>query len=191
VSFTSPKTWSFGEILTSSDMNTYVRDNTLNLFNRFRILQVVQTVKTDTFSANLTQGTISAVTGLSVAITPSSASSLVFVLANVNGSTTDVSWNAHLFRNASAANFRGNAAGSRQRAIGSGAGQFVSEHAAFNVAFQYLDSPATTSATTYDLRVSHNGPSSRVVYVNRSEADTNTSRYTRGASSITAIEVTA
>jgi hypothetical protein len=28
MAWTSPKTWSFGEVLSSSDMNTYVRDNT-------------------------------------------------------------------------------------------------------------------------------------------------------------------
>jgi hypothetical protein len=33
VSFTAPKTWSPGEVLTSSDMNTYVRDNTQALFD--------------------------------------------------------------------------------------------------------------------------------------------------------------
>jgi len=31
VAWTNPKTWSFGEILTSTDMNTYVRDNTEDL----------------------------------------------------------------------------------------------------------------------------------------------------------------
>jgi hypothetical protein len=31
VAWTNPKTWSFGEILTSTDMNTYVRDNTEEL----------------------------------------------------------------------------------------------------------------------------------------------------------------
>jgi hypothetical protein len=34
VSFTTPKTWSFGEVLTATDMNTYVRDNTQFLFDR-------------------------------------------------------------------------------------------------------------------------------------------------------------
>ena len=33
MSWTNPKTWSFGEVLTSADMNTYVRDNTEALFN--------------------------------------------------------------------------------------------------------------------------------------------------------------
>jgi hypothetical protein len=34
VSWTSPKTWAFGEVLTSADMNTYVRDNTQFLFDQ-------------------------------------------------------------------------------------------------------------------------------------------------------------
>jgi hypothetical protein len=31
MAWTNPKTWTVGEILTSADMNTYVRDNTLQL----------------------------------------------------------------------------------------------------------------------------------------------------------------
>ena len=31
MAWTNPKTWSFGEVLTSTDMNTYVRDNTADL----------------------------------------------------------------------------------------------------------------------------------------------------------------
>jgi len=34
VAYTNPKTWSFGEVLTSTDMNTFVRDNTTFLFDR-------------------------------------------------------------------------------------------------------------------------------------------------------------
>jgi hypothetical protein len=34
VSWTNPKTWSFGEVLTSADMNTYVRDNSQFLFDQ-------------------------------------------------------------------------------------------------------------------------------------------------------------
>jgi hypothetical protein len=33
VAWTNPKTWSFGEVLTSTDMNTYVRDNSQFLFD--------------------------------------------------------------------------------------------------------------------------------------------------------------
>jgi len=47
VSFTTPKTWAFGEVLTSTDMNTYVRDNTEELFDR------------DTDASLLTAGTVS------------------------------------------------------------------------------------------------------------------------------------
>jgi len=48
VAFTTPKTWSFGEILTSTDMNVYVRDNTDELFTR------------DTNASLLTSGTLPA-----------------------------------------------------------------------------------------------------------------------------------
>jgi hypothetical protein len=39
VAFTSPKTWSFGEILTSTDMNVYVRDNSQALFDNIFFLE--------------------------------------------------------------------------------------------------------------------------------------------------------
>jgi hypothetical protein len=40
VSFTTPKTWSFGEVLTSTDMNTYVRDNVAALMQMIEDIPV-------------------------------------------------------------------------------------------------------------------------------------------------------
>jgi hypothetical protein len=55
-----------------------------------KILQVLSTIKTDTFT--VASATYTAVTGLNVTITPSSASSkiLVMVQANVNGPSDNV-----------------------------------------------------------------------------------------------------
>ena len=43
------------------------------------VLQVVQTVKSDTFSAQLAQGVFTDVTGLSVSITPTSSTSKISI----------------------------------------------------------------------------------------------------------------
>jgi hypothetical protein len=42
VSFTTPKTWAFGEVLTATDMNTYVRDNTAALLELIEGIPVLQ-----------------------------------------------------------------------------------------------------------------------------------------------------
>ena len=56
----------------------------------------------------------------------------------------------------------------------------------------YLDSPATTSATTYSVQVAELDVSaSPSIYVNRSGVDSNSADFVRGSSSITAIEVAA
>lgn len=48
MAWNSPKTWAFGEVLTSSDMNTYVRDNTIDLDTRVNNVAVsVATASTD------------------------------------------------------------------------------------------------------------------------------------------------
>ena len=49
-----------------------------------KVLQVVQTVKSDTFSTSST--TFTDVTGLSVSITPSSTSNKILILASISGS---------------------------------------------------------------------------------------------------------
>jgi hypothetical protein len=52
VSWTNPKTWSFGEVLTSADMNTYVRDNSQFLFSQFEfVTATINTVALD-FATN-------------------------------------------------------------------------------------------------------------------------------------------
>ena len=48
------------------------------------IVQIKQTVKTDTFSTSTTSLAFTEVTGLTVSITPTSSSSKIFVFASVN-----------------------------------------------------------------------------------------------------------
>jgi hypothetical protein len=172
-------------------MNTYVRDNTAELFGISQGLgpNVVQSVKTDTFST--ASGTFTNVTGLSVTITPSSATSKVLLIAEVTGYVSDVTSSSYGFRfsggNTSA--YVGDLVGSRpQGAFGQSPGAHGGSRNQYSHVLLYLDSPATTSATTYNLQTS--APTG-TVYVNFSQTDDNNNRGWRNASSIIAIEVAA
>lgn len=147
--------------------------------------QVVQTVKTDTFSTSSTS--FVDVTGLSVTITPTSATSDILVIANVmagTGSTqvlfltlTDGSDN-----NLVSASSPGNRRPSFYAWYGNATGNMLP------ASFSLLHSPATTSAFTYKVRMAVGGVTH---YVNRMGTDTDSSSYPRGVSTLTAIEVAA
>jgi hypothetical protein len=72
-------TYTAGEVLTAASLNANFSFAALA-----KLGQVVQTVKTDTFTSTST--TYVDITGLSLSITPTSASSKILVFANVNGS---------------------------------------------------------------------------------------------------------
>jgi hypothetical protein len=57
------------------------------------------------------------------------------------------------------------------------------------MAFNYLDSPATTSATTYGVQIGNSGAAT--LCVNQSQADDNIAGRTRGTSTITVMEIAA
>jgi hypothetical protein len=153
-----------------------------------KVLQVVSTTKTDTFAGS-TQTTWTDITGMSVSITPSSASNRILVQVAMTGGSYSgvgiVAW--RLMRNSTAIDI-GDAAGSRPRATGfpGGASQFWP---AFSGTI-FLDSPATTSAVTYKLQ--YWAESSAIFFVNKSGADRDTSNYDpRVTSTITVMEVAA
>ena len=191
MSWTNPKTWSFGEILTSTDMNTYVRDNTSELFARSEGVgpNIVQTTLTSAFTASITTG-VQEVTGLTVTITPTSASSKILVLVSLSlgDDFNNTSQNATLYRGTTAI-FQADTAGSRRRATmgrDSSVGAIPT-----SIAGTYLDSPATTSATTYSVRVGKQTTSNGLIHVNRGFTDSDSVGFARTVSTITAIEVAA
>jgi hypothetical protein len=158
------------------------------------IRQVLQTVKTDTFSASVGTGVETGdVTGLTVSITPQSNTNKVLVNLSLNVSTNQNlrSVYASLFRGGSLITEAvGDAASARPRATAGGATGDLSQMQVIN--FLFLDSPASTSALTYSVRLRsgrHDGNTTLVV--NQSSSDNNDERGTRTASSITVIEVLA
>jgi hypothetical protein len=154
------------------------------------ILQVVQTEKSDTFTASLAAGALSTeVTDFAASITPRSTSSkiLVEVVAQVSNSQNGKGTNLILFKNGAALDLaRGDAAGSRVRVS---AGSNNDNSLMTTASISFLDSPATTSSTTYSI-VMHNGDSaSSILYLNRTGSDTDTTQFPRAMSTITLIEV--
>ena len=149
---------------------------------------VVQTVKTDTFSASLASGAISGA-AISATITPTSASSKVLVIASLTiASTTGVAGASLFVGSAEESGYIGDAAGSRKRrSVGVQYGGSASANPTASAV--YLDSPATTSATVYDFRLYHGSSTTQTVYLNRSQTDTDGNTGVRTVSSITLIEV--
>ena len=113
-----------------------------------KVLQVVQTVKSDTFTGTSNGSEIS-VTGMSATITPTSSSSKIMISVVLNYSCQATTWGAYLKRGTTIIGV-GATAGSRQ-SVASGLGSTVDYNQQLNGKIEYLDSPATTSATTYQL----------------------------------------
>ena len=153
-----------------------------------KILQVVSTAKADTFTHTGTSFT--EVTGLTVTITPSLATSKVLVIASVSGQRSNAN-NAvgafTVFRGASNM-IVPTSPGNRTPAYISGVQGSDADLESYH--YTFLDSPATTSATTYAIRC-RNAGGTEVTYVNRTEADTDNAAYGRGVSTITVMEVAA
>lgn len=150
------------------------------------ILQVVSTTKTDTFST--ASNSLTGVTGLSVSITPSSASSKVLVIARVSvgadPSNTKVA--AGLLRGATLLALPA-VVGNRGVSMNTVAN--ASTNYADPSVLLYLDSPATTSATTYQVAVTNTEQNGSTVYVNRAADDSDVASRFRTSSTITVMEV--
>jgi hypothetical protein len=154
-----------------------------------KVAQVLSTTKTDTFSASITAGSNAAVTGLSQTITPSSATSKILVTLTISGFNLNYAGFSAAIARGSTLIGIGDAAGSRL-SVGSGTSIIDINHIG-SVTCQFLDSPATTSAVTYNGYVFNSQSSTRTVVVNRTDADTSAVDFLRTASTITVMEITA
>jgi hypothetical protein len=182
---TLPASFSSGAVLTAAQMN--------NLRGAFRVLQVVSTVKTDTFTSTSTSYTD--ITGLSATITPSATSSKILIMAQVTGSISNANSDAYFVRLAggNSGNFVGDAASLRTRAASASlyaapAAAWLPYYTLQNQIITYLDSPSTTSATTYKVQIVVPGGTA---YINRTGFDADNAYNGRAASSITVMEISA
>ena len=146
-----------------------------------KILQVVNLVKTDSFSTTSTS--LVDITGFSLSITPQFNNSKIMVLASGYISNQGNNHGVHLF-------FYRTRSGQSDVEVGKSYNQkaTVQSQTGGTFVIQNLDSPATTSAITYKIKVkSSNG---QTVTFNRSYRDTNLAAYDgRAVSFLTVMEI--
>ena len=153
------------------------------------VLQVVSVTKVDTFSTSSANIFID-ITGLTVSITPRSTSSRMVVITHIGamgnnaGGARTASF--RLMRDSTAIGI-GTPEGAR---VGASFRDFIeadTNHAR-NGSFTHVDSPSTTSATTYKLQANNQGDT---LFINRNGSNANNGLAwgTRCASSITVMEI--
>ena len=152
-----PATFVAGNVLTAAQMN--------DLRGAFRILQVVQTEYSSVFSTTSTS--FVDVTGLDVTITPTAATSKVLLIANGAG---EINANRLAFFTL----FRGGA--STGTNLGHATAGFGSNYSQYGLrtffSIAYVDSPATTSATTYNVAIRSDNASGSASVMNGSMKNT-------------------
>ena len=156
------------------------------------IIQVVQGIKTDTFSTAAALSTKATITGLTVNITPISSSNKILIIMQLGvvGATADTTVGGTILRDSTAIGLADAAELRTQNTFGCGVPATGSDWRTHNVSFTILDSPATTSQITYSVKIGGNG--SQTVTINYDERNTDSATdATRSSSTITAIEVVA
>ena len=154
-----------------------------------KVLQVVSATKTDTSS--FTSTTFADISGLSVAITPSSSSNKILILsyANCGYDYGNAKIAIKLLRDSTVINL-GDAAGNRIR-LSSSVYVNSSNASPFSAMSNFLDSPSTTSSVTYKLQAG-NLDGNGTVYVNRPGDDwADATNHASVTSTITAMEISA
>jgi hypothetical protein len=160
-----------------------------------KVLQVVSTTKTDTFSTTATS--FVDVTGLSATITPVSASSRIFIVFTTNVGFDQYRGLALRLMRDSTPVCIGDSAGSRTQATNF-TGQDIDLGGGFTGRVQlaltnnFIDSPNTTSATTYKIQIGAiSETDGTTIFVNRSSQDADLNQMSRTASTITLMEIAA
>jgi hypothetical protein len=153
------------------------------------VLQVLSTIKAEVFTESVGSGAISGdVTGLTVTVTPASATSRLLVsgVVGIASSSSGDAVSILLYRDGAVSDYRGDAGNNRTRGIG---GFVPSGRTPFLASFSFLDTAGSTSATTYSIRLLNSVGTTQTVYVNRGLDDSDASRNVRGASTITVMEI--
>ena len=154
------------------------------------IIQTISTVKRDTFSQSLNANTVSNDMGLNVTITPQSSSSKILLIVQCTiGLGTDDHVGFVVLRGGSViTNYSPTDAGNRTT-FASGSTTKASSYPG-GMSGCFLDSPSTTSALTYSVRIKYGrGANDQTIYLNRAHSDDNQIYRQRTTSTITAMEV--
>ena len=157
-----------------------------------KILQVVSTTKTDTssFTSNGTD-TFVDLSGMSVSITPTAASSKILIQFDVSVAVGTGTVHVRLVRGSTPIAVGDSASNRLQSTVARRSMSSVYGLECTPMSMSFLDSPNTTSATTYKLQGTAGSSYNATYYVNRSDSDTDADYAARVASSITVMEVAA
>ena len=151
---------------------------------------VIQTVSSTLTSTATGTGTSIVDTGLTATITPSSTSSKIYVNGYISIGTQAYSVYCWLVRGSTQI-LKGDTASNRPTvtiATSGEGGTAQDVYVMHPTPFSYLDSPNTTSATTYKIQIRQYG--SGAWYVNRTHSDRDNADYeARGTSVITLMEI--
>ena len=155
-----------------------------------KILQVIQAVKKNRQTINST--TLVDITGMSVSITPSSASNKVLVNYSLVVFSNAVYYALRLLRDSDSTIFIGDENPSATSQNRASFGSYDSSYViADTIAQSFLDSPNTTSAITYKLQAYSPYSSPYTIGINSGVALDNYTYMNNCVSTITAMEVAA
>lgn len=177
-----------GDTFTVPSGATIVNSGTATGFGGGKVLQVLSSTKTDTFSTSATAFTD---TGLSVSITPASGTK-VLVLVNCNYAMQEgLEASGRLVRDSTAIAI-GDAASSRP------VGTFnMNRHHAYSdgskwnseAGMTYLDTHGADGSTAVTYKLQYSAIASSTIYMNRTQGDADDLSGTRAVSTITVMEI--
>ena len=149
--------------------------------------QVVQTVKTDTWSSSTTTSWVD-ITGFNVTITPTYSTSKILVTLHISLSNYSLA-SFRLLRGSTVIALGDDGGGNRVQAT-IGAMSFTRDgHRVANGSIMFLDSPNTTNQITYKIQTKTQGGGT--IYVGRSSLFQDSANSATLPCSITAMEVSA
>ena len=184
MTYVAPTTHVAGETLPAADYNVIVND----VIAHQSVMSNVQIGTTSDTSYSNAPQTYTDCTGLTVSITPTFNTSKILIMVNTNfgASSTDVVMGLRLLRDSTPVGAP-STAGSRTLA---NAGDTVNgaSNLLTNLSFNFVDSPATTSAITYKVQAQ---AASGTIFMNRANTDTDNAAFYRLASHIIVMEIPA
>ena len=161
-----------------------------------KILQVVQATKSDsqTFTSSSSGNDRYDITGLSVAITPASTSNKILIVYNVNVGGPNGGYRAFIqLMRGSTDIYRGDDASSRTRCSNFiyTRNDSVGSVPSYMASGTFLDTPSTTSATTYKIQINTHNGGGNVYGVNTANSNPSSTSGQNPISQITVMEIAA
>ena len=162
-----------------------------------KVLQVVQTVKTDTQDVSTSGGTVNwtAVTGMEASLTPSASSNKILITVALTIGSDPYSVYAKVQAKTGSGSYAdltsamGATSGSRERIMMSAVGGTADAAELSTMTMMFLDSPSTTSQRYYQpwMTPRHSGSA----HINKSQSDADANYSGRSISTITLMEISA